>query len=47
MNMFRQMSLQLTTPTLIVHHPPVTRRASSYVHNREEVFYQPTFMYSA
>jgi hypothetical protein len=42
--MFGQIPLQLTTPALIVNHPPVTRTATSYV-QREEVFYNPTFIY--
>jgi hypothetical protein len=40
MNMFPQ----LITPTLIVHHPPVTRTATSYF-QREEIFHQPTLIY--
>ena len=44
MNMFRKISSHLTTPALIVNHPPVTRTATSYAH-REEVFYQPTVIY--
>ncbi len=46
MNLFRQMPLQLTTPALIVYHPPVTKFATSYA-QREEIFYGPTFMYPA
>ncbi len=40
MNLYQQ----LTTPTLIVHHPPVTRTATSYL-QEEEMLYQPTLIY--
>jgi hypothetical protein len=44
-NMFLQYPTQLTTPSLIVYHPPVT---TSYVQTqeyRQQVQYNSTFMY--
>jgi hypothetical protein len=50
MNMLRQIPSQLTTPTLIINHPPVTRTATSYIKREEvqqETLYQPTIIYPA
>jgi hypothetical protein len=50
MNMFMQSPLQLTTPTLIVNHPPVTRTVTSYARNeqvQQQVIHQPAFLYSS
>jgi hypothetical protein len=47
-NLFLQYPAQLTTPSLIIHHPPVTMNATSYVETqeyRQRVQYNPTFVY--
>jgi hypothetical protein len=47
-NLFLQYPTQLTTPALIVHHPPVTMNTNSYVETqeyRQRVYYNPTFVY--
>ncbi|CAF0980829.1 unnamed protein product [Rotaria sordida] len=52
MNMFLHTPLQLTTPMLIVNHPPVTRIINAYTQRddvqqqqQQQFFYRPIFMY--
>ena len=49
-NMFMQIPTQLTTPTLIVNHPPVTRLANGYEQGKEishEAHQQLRYVYTS
>jgi hypothetical protein len=48
-NMFLQYPTQLTTPSLVIYHPPATANTTSYIQRQEyreqRVQYNPTFVY--
>jgi hypothetical protein len=48
-NMFLQYPTQLTTPSLVVYHPPITMNTAAYVQRQEirqeQVHYNPGYVY--